>query len=289
MWTEGGTDMIDQDTKFVIVGLGVLGGSYAQVLSSKGYHVTGIDIDEETISFALEKGWIEKGGSDPSLAADGDIVVCALYPHIFLEWLEKNAHYLKKGCILTDVTGVKEKIISAVNQKLPEYVEFVSCHPMAGRESRGIHYADSSRFKDANFIIVPSFRNTAEGIATARQLAEILGFTRISELTAEEHDRMIGFLSQLTHVIAVSLMNVSDNTHLVSYTGDSFRDLTRIAKINEDMWPELFILNKENLIREIHEFIGEMNDFCNLIEKEDTAAMKQKMMISTERRKKFDR
>ena len=100
---------------------------------------------------------------------------------------------------------------------------------------------------------------------------------------------MIGFLSQLTHVIAVSLMNVSDNTHLVSYTGDSFRDLTRIAKINEDMWPELFILNKENLIREIHEFVGEMNDFCNLIEKEDTAAMKQKMMISTERRKKFDR
>lgn len=281
--------MIDQDTKFAIVGLGVLGGSYAQVLSSAGYHVTGIDVDSETLSYALKQKWIKTGGTDASLVKDADIVVCALYPHVFEEWIKENSHYLKKGCILTDVTGVKEKIIARINALLSESVEFIACHPMAGRESRGIHFADSSRFKDANFIIVPTEKNTENAIATARQLAKILGFTRISELSAAEHDRMIGFLSQLTHVIAVSLMNVSDNTHLVSYTGDSFRDLTRIAKINEDMWPELFILNKENLIREIQEFVGEMNDFCELIEKEDFDAMKQKMIISTERRKKFDR
>lgn len=281
--------MIDKNTKFVIVGLGVLGGSYAQVLSASGYHVTGVDIDADTVSYALEQGWIKKGGADTSLVKDADIVVCALYPHVFEEWIRENGHYLKKGCILTDVTGVKEKIIARINALLPLNVEFIACHPMAGRESRGIHFADSSRFKDANFIIVPTEKNTEIAIDTARQLAEILGFTRISELSAAEHDRMIGFLSQLTHVIAVSLMNVSDSTHLVSYTGDSFRDLTRIAKINEDMWPELFILNKENLIREIQEFVGEMNDFCDLIEKEDFDAMKQKMIISTERRKKFDK
>ena len=99
---------------------------------------------------------------------------------------------------------------------------------------------------------------------------------------------MIGFLSQLTHVIAVSLMNASDNTHLKEYTGDSFRDLTRIAKINEDMWPELFILNKENLIHEIRVFTDEMNAFAKLIEEEDVDTMKQKMIISTQRRKQFD-
>lgn len=281
--------MIDKNTTFAIVGLGVLGGSYAQVLSASGYHVTGIDIDTETVSYALQQGWIEKGSENAEDVKDADIVVCALYPHVFEEWIKENGHYLKKGCILTDVTGVKEKIISRINALLPEEVEFIACHPMAGRESRGIHFADSSRFKDANFIIVPSDKNSPEAVSVARQLAKILGFTRISELSAEEHDKMIGFLSQLTHVIAVSLMNVSDNTHLVSYTGDSFRDLTRIAKINEDMWPELFILNKENLIREIQDFIDEMNDFCTLIEKEDYDAMKQKMIISTKRRKKFDR
>ncbi|MGM9942392.1 MAG: prephenate dehydrogenase [Bulleidia sp.] len=281
--------MIDNSTVFAIVGLGVLGGSYAQVLSEKGYHVIGIDIDSDTVDYALEKHWIEEGGSDPSLVKTADIVVCALYPHVFVNWIEQNASLLKKGCLLTDVTGVKEKIIAEINARLPEYVEFIACHPMAGRESRGIHFADSSRFHNANFIIVPTENNSEEAVSTAHQLAEILGFTKISKLSAEEHDRMIGFLSQLTHVMAVSLMNVSDNTHLAEYTGDSFRDLTRIAKINEDMWPELFILNKDNLIREIHAFTDEMLAFAKLIENEDVDTMKEKMIQSTERRKKFDR
>lgn len=281
--------MIDNSTIFAIVGLGVLGGSYAQVLSDKGYHVIGVDIDSDTIRYALDNRWIEKGGSDPALVKTADIVVCALYPHVFVKWIEDNSQYLKEGCLLTDVTGVKEKIIAEINDRLPEHVEFIACHPMAGRESRGIHFADSSRFHNANFIIVPGENNSEQAVDTAHQLAEILGFTKISKLSAAEHDQMIGFLSQLTHVMAVSLMNVSDNTHLAEYTGDSFRDLTRIAKINEDMWPELFVLNKENLIREIHAFTDEMLAFAKLIENEDMDTMKQKMIISTERRKKFDK
>lgn len=281
--------MIDNSTIFAIVGLGVLGGSYAQVLSDQGYHVIGVDIDSDTIRYALDNRWIEKGGSNPALVKTADIVVCALYPHVFVKWIEDNSQYLKEGCLLTDVTGVKEKIIAEINDRLPEHVEFIACHPMAGRESRGIHFADSSRFHNANFIIVPTDHNSEQAVDTAHQLAEILGFTKISKLSAAEHDQMIGFLSQLTHVMAVSLMNVSDNTHLAEYTGDSFRDLTRIAKINEDMWPELFVLNKENLIREIHAFTDEMLAFAKLIENEDMDTMKQKMIISTERRKKFDK
>lgn len=281
--------MIDNSTVFAIVGLGVLGGSYAQVLSDQGYHVIGVDIDSDTIRYALDNRWIEKGGSDPALVKTADIVVCALYPHVFVKWIEDNSQYLKEGCLLTDVTGVKEKIIAEINDRLPEHVEFIACHPMAGRESRGIHFADSSRFHNANFIIVPTDHNSEQAVDTAYQLAQILGFTKISKLSAAEHDQMIGFLSQLTHVMAVSLMNVSDNTHLAEYTGDSFRDLTRIAKINEDMWPELFVLNKENLIREIHAFTDEMLAFAKLIENEDMDTMKQKMIISTERRKKFDK
>lgn len=281
--------MIKPSTKFAVIGLGVLGGSYVQALSQKGYYCIGIDVDETALTYAKEKHWIQEGSTDSSLVKEVDIVVSALYPHTFVEWVKTNQKYMKAGVLLTDVTGIKREIIHDINHELRSDVEFIACHPMAGKEFKGIQYADAQRFANANFIIVPTEKNTNGAIQTVHQMAEILGFTKISELSAEDHDRMIGFLSQLTHVIAVSLMNVSDNTHLVDYTGDSFRDLTRIAKINEDMWPELFILNKDNLIREINEFSDELLRFRNLLEKEDTQGMKAKMIQSTERRKKFDR
>jgi prephenate dehydrogenase len=281
--------MINEKTKFAVIGLGVLGGSYVQALSRKGYACIGVDIDEAALQYAKDKNWIMEGSQDASVIQDADIIVSALYPHTFAQWVKENQKYMKPGAVLTDVTGIKREIIKDINAELRNDVEFIACHPMAGKEFKGIQYADANRFANANFIIVPTEKNTKEAVATAHQLAEILGFTKISELTAEEHDRMIGFLSQLTHVIAVSLMNVSDNTHLVDYTGDSFRDLTRIAKINEDMWPELFILNKDNLIREINEFSDELLRFRNLLETEDVEGMKKKMIQSTERRKKFDK
>jgi prephenate dehydrogenase len=281
--------MIESDTVFAIVGLGVLGGSYIQALSKKGYKCIGIDIDEEAVQYAMKNHWIAAGGTDSSLVQKADIIVSCLYPHVFVQWVKENQKYFKAGALLSDVTGIKREIIRDINAELREDVEFIACHPMAGKEFKGIQYADAARFANANFIIVPTAENTPEAIASAHQLAEILGFTKISQLTAAEHDRMIGFLSQLTHVIAVSLMNVSDNTHLVDYTGDSFRDLTRIAKINEDMWPELFELNKDNLIREINEFSQELLRFRDLLAENDTEGMKEKMIQSTERRKKFDK
>ena len=281
--------MIDTKTKFAIIGLGVLGGSYIQALSRRGYACIGVDVDEEAIQTALQKHWITQGSTVPSVVKDADVIVSALYPHVFVQWVRENQKYFKSGALLSDVTGVKREVIRDINAELRDDVEFIACHPMAGKEFKGIQYADADRFANANFIIVPTQKNTPEAVQTAHQLAEILGFTKISELTAEEHDRMIGFLSQLTHVIAVSLMNVSDNTHLVDYTGDSFRDLTRIAKINEDMWPELFILNKDNLIREINEFSDELLRFRDMLAEEDVEGMKKKMIQSTERRKKFDK
>jgi prephenate dehydrogenase len=281
--------MIEADTVFAIVGLGVLGGSYIQALSKKGYACIGIDIDASAIQYAKQNHWITEGGTDSALVQKADIIVSCLYPHVFVQWVKENQKYFKAGALLSDVTGIKREIIRDINAELREDVEFIACHPMAGREFKGIQYADAARFANANFIIVPTSENTPEAIASAHQLAEILGFTKISQLTAAEHDRMIGFLSQLTHVIAVSLMNVSDNTHLVDYTGDSFRDLTRIAKINEDMWPELFELNKDNLIREINEFSQELLRFRDLLAENDTEGMKEKMIQSTERRKKFDK
>ena len=280
--------MISKDTKITIVGLGLLGGSYAQGLSEAGCQVTGIDIDPQAIQYAKEQGWITEGGTDPELVSGSGIVISALYPKTFIEWVGKYQHLFSSGTILTDVTGVKRNVIREINAILRPDVEYIAAHPMAGRESQGIHFADCTRFHQANYIIVPTAANTERAIQTARDIAEALQFRYIGILTPEEHDNMIGFVSQLSHVIAVSLMNVTDCTDLVKYTGDSFRDLTRIASINENLWPELFLQNQDYLLAEIDAFVKEMQDFRNLLEAADVEGMKQKMITSTIRRKAFD-
>ncbi|MBQ6654747.1 MAG: prephenate dehydrogenase [Erysipelotrichaceae bacterium] len=281
--------MIEKSTKIAIIGLGLLGGSYAQGLSLAGYQVKGLDIDEQAVRQAGKNGWIVAGGNDPSLISDCDIVISALYPRDFVSWVNSNQQYLRTGAILSDVTGIKRMVISEINAILRSDVEFIACHPMAGRESRGIAYADSSQFENSNFIIVPTEENSQRAIDTAKDIASILKFGRISVLDAERHDQIIGFVSQLCHVIAVSLMNISDDPMLIDYTGDSFRDLTRIANINEDLWPQLFIANKDNLSREIDAPTEQLNQLKEYIVEEDVSAMRELMIRVSERRKKFDR
>ncbi len=281
--------MIDKNAAIAIIGLGLLGGSYAQGFSQAGYQVIGIDVDASAIQQARQNGWITDGSNDPALIEQCDLVISALYPQTFVDWVRENRIHFKKGAILSDVTGVKRMVISQINHLLPSEVEFIAAHPMAGRESRGIEYADSSQFSNANFIIVPTATNSERAIQTARDIAQILGFSRISILDPDEHDRIIGFVSQLCHVIAVSLMNISEDPRLVEYTGDSFRDLTRIANINEQLWPQLFIANKDNLIAQIDNLISQMSVMRQCILMDDVNQMKKLMKQASERRKKFDR
>lgn len=281
---------ISKENKILIVGLGLLGGSYAMALTKAGYSVSALTRSPETIQYALQAGMIEKGDTkiDGNLIGEADIVIFGLYPTTLLDWIAANQQYFKPGALLTDVTGVKSSIVPKIQDMLREDVEFIGCHPMAGKESSGVKNSDPEIFKPANFIITPTERNTKEAVETCYELAEILGFTRVSELSIQEHDEMIGFLSQLTHVIAVSLMTCNDSQELVKYTGDSFRDLTRIAKINEKMWSELFLLNKEELLSQIDRFSGELTAFRNMLAEEDRAGMEEKMKLSTQRRHQFD-
>ena len=168
-------------------------------------------------------------------------------------------------------------------------IEFIASHPMAGREVSGVENSDDRIFRDANFIVTPTEKNTAEAIDWCRSLGKILGFRRISVLSPEKHDEMIGFLSQLTHCIAVSLMTCNDSEHLADYTGDSFRDLTRIARINENMWSELFILNKDVLLEQMDRFADEFKEMRDMLSNNDAAGLRNKMRLSTRRRALFDR
>ena len=168
-------------------------------------------------------------------------------------------------------------------------VEYIAAHPMAGRERSGVEFADKNVFLGANYIVTPTEKNSLEAIKLCKSLGEELGFLRISELSPEQHDEMIAFLSQLTHIIAVTLMNCNDSDGLEKYTGDSFRDLTRIAKINDRMWSELFLMNKDALLTEMDRFIDEFTEFRSYLANEDGKKMREKMRSSSARRSLFDK
>ena len=278
-------------SNILIVGLGLMGGSYAKALTRLGFHVTALARRQETIDYAVSHGIIAGGsaGVDPALVGSADAVIFALYPGVFKDWIRDNQHLLRPGAMLTDVTGVKRCIVYDIQAMLRPDVEFIAAHPMAGREVYGVENSDDRIFHEANYIVTPTDKNTPEAIEWCKSLGRILGFRKVSVLSPEEHDEMIGFLSQLTHCIAVSLMTCSDNRHLVDYTGDSFRDLTRIARINDAMWSELFLLNKDALLAQMDLFAKEFNELRNLLAEEDMDGLREKMRLSTTRRAWFDR
>lgn len=278
------------DSHIVIVGLGLMGGSYAKALTRLGYHVSAIDLDPDAVAFALGQGIIEKGAvlPNPEILGEADAVIFALYPTAFREWIDTNQDLLKPGALLTDVTGVKSCVVYDIQAMLRPDLEFIAAHPMAGREVSGVRNADDRIFLNANYIVTPTEKNTSAAIEWCKALGRLLGCRKISVLSPEEHDRMIGFVSQLTHCIAVALMTCSDNTHLVDYTGDSFRDLTRIARINEKMWSELFLLNQDELISQMDRFIAELKDIRDLLSEHDREGLMEKMRLSTLRRGYFD-
>ncbi len=283
--------MLTKDKKILIVGLGLIGGSYAEGFTRKGYEVGAITRSRKSVDFALEKGIIASGTTEVTrdYVSRFDIIIFALYPHIFIEWLEKYQDYIKPGALLTDVTGVKVSVVYKVQEMLRGDLEFIGAHPMAGREVYGVENADCRIFNGANYIVTPTGANTPEAIETCRQIGEVLGFARISQLSPESHDEMIGFLSQLTHCIAVALMNCKESHHLVDFTGDSFRDLTRIARINEEMWSELFLLNRDELLSQMDLFTEEFAKLRDAVRDGDTDTLKRMMQTSTLRRSYFDK
>ncbi len=279
------------NTNILIVGLGLLGGSYARALKKKGYHVEAITKEQSSVDFALREGIIDAGSTqvDAAMLERAELVIFALYPHVFIEWIRENQQFFHPGTVLTDVTGVKGSVVHEIQGMLRADVEFIAAHPMAGKEVYGVENSDDRIFENANYIVVPTEKNTEEAIALCEELGRELGFKTVSRLSPEEHDEMIAYLSQLTHCIAVTLMCCHDNEHLVKYTGDSFRDLTRIAKINDAMWSELFMMNKEDLLAEMDLFIEKFSELRNDLENDKIDEMRAMMRLSTARRKLFDR
>ena len=282
---------LKKTTKILIVGLGVIGGGYAAALTEAGYNVSAITKEAADLDYALGHGIVKRGAAypDPELISEAELIISALYPTVFVEWVEEHCHLFREGAVITDVSGVKGAVVERVQSMLRDDLEFVPTHPMAGRESSGVEFSDPSVFRGANYIITPTEKNSREGLKLAAELGRVLGFDKVTELTPAEHDEIIAFISQLTHVIAVSLMASRKTDGLERYTGDSFRDLTRIAKINDRMWAELFNLNREALLSEIDSFAETLSDFRSMLAEGDTDGMRMMMRMATKRRQAFDK
>ena len=283
--------IVDVSKKILIVGLGLLGGSYARALRRFGFHISAVTREQSSIDYALREGIIDRGTTElnADIIGEADLVIFALYPHVFVEWIEQNQALLKSGALITDVTGVKRGVVSKVQGILRDDVEFIAAHPMPGREVSGVENSTDKMFIGANYIVTPTDKNTPEAIETCVELGKLLGFANVAVISPEEHDEMIGFLSQLTHCIAVTLMTCNDKEDMEKFTGDSFRDLTRIARINDLMWSELFLENRDVLLEQMDMFMDKFSSLRSMLASGDVDGMREMMRLSTERRALFDK
>lgn len=276
--------------RIVIVGLGVVGGGYAMALKEAGYtEVYGIDNNIETLRKAKSLGIIKEGYTDEKeIIKIADLIVLAVYPNLVKKFIINNKEDFQDGAIITDVTGIKQLFIDEITSILPKNIDFVFAHPMAGREKKGIDYATNKVFKGANFLITVTDNNKAENLELIENLAYKMGFKNVKKICPKYHDEMIAFTSQLPHALAVALINSDvEGRNTGEFIGDSYRDLTRIANINEALWSQLFLGNKENLLKAIYNFEEELDKIKNCLEHEDKEALQNLFIKSSLRREKL--
>ena len=276
--------------KILIVGLGVIGGGYAMALKEAGYNeVYGIDTNEETLKKAKEMKIIKEGFTrEDEIISEMDLIILAIYPNLVKDFIVKNKNKFKENALITDVTGIKQLFINDIVEILPQNIDFVFAHPMAGRENKGIDYATNKVFQGANFLIVETKKNKEENIRKIENLAKEMGFKHIKRTTPAFHDEMIAFTSQLPHVLAVALTNSDiENRNTGEFIGDSYRDLTRIANMNEKLWSLLFLGNKKNLLEAMNNFEAEFDKIKKCIEENDEKNLQKLFIKSTIRREQL--
>ena len=275
-----------------IVGLGVIGGSFAMAFKEAGFEdVYAVDLNKESIEKAKNMGIIKDGSDNAKQFLEiADLVIICIYPRIIKDFMMENRNNFKDGAIVTDVAGIKGTLIKQLDDIIPDNIDFIFGHPMAGRENKGIDHATAECYKGANYLLIDTERNDDDNVLILQAIIYKLGFKRIIRISYGFHDQIIAFTSHLPHVMAVSLIN-SDvearNTEI--YMGGSYRYATRLADINEDLWTELFLGNKENLLEVIDDFMAEMGRFREDLAKGDRVALNKRLKRATKRRRRLNK
>lgn len=267
-----------ENKNVTVIGLGMMGGAIAEALRAQNpAHISAYDINQEILEEALKDNVIDYGTTREEdlrkVLEDSDLVYICLYPVAATEFVNSNMPYFKSGATITDIIGIKSPTIAAIEPNLREDINYIPGHPMAGSEKEGYGSAGAEIFDNRNYVLVPLESNDREAINNLKEVISAMGFSNIVETTAIEHDKKIAFTSQLCHIIASALVDSEDDLTITDYEGGSFGDLTRIAMINAPMWTEIFIENKDLLLKEIDEFEESMKKLKALIESSDSEGL----------------
>lgn len=274
--------------RFCIVGLGLIGGSFAKALrKEKAGAIYAVDVNEAALKEALKDGVIDEGDRDGRrFLSETDILIICLDGDVEMRWIAGHADDFPRGLLLTDVAGIKRDMPERIQALLPEGVEFLAGHPMAGREGAGYAMADASIFKGANYLLVPTEKNSDSAVERVTQLAKKLGCAAVTAMDSRRHDALISYVSHLPHALATALINSdSFQDDVKRAAAGSFRDATRVADINDASWAKLFMENRDNLLREIHRFQSSLSRLSCALERGDEAVVRTFLKEAGERKR----
>lgn len=268
-----------------ICGLGLIGGSLAKAISARTLHtVIGYNRTRAVSEEALSIGAIQQIG-EPKDLAKADIVIMGLYPGATINFVKENLQYFKEGAILVDTCGIKTEVCEALGALTKDTsIRFIGGHPMAGIEHSGFAYTFPELFDGASMILCPEYCSDEKAVETVSKLCRDIGFGRITISTAEHHDKVIAFTSQLAHVVSSAYVHGEYATEHSGFSAGSFRDMTRVARLNADMWTELFYENAENLSAVIGELVTNLQKFKNALDTNDRESMHKLLADGNERK-----
>ena len=279
-----------RDLTFAIVGLGLIGGSYSKALRNlKVRKILGMDISHGIARACLNANMIDEiVEADGSNLKEADVIICSVYPEAIVGFVRQNVQNFAEGVLMTDATGVKGTMPQDIQALLPESCEFISGHPMAGRQGSGLGMSDAAIFNNSNYIIVPTEKNSPEAVHWLEEFAKALGCARSVKVSTEDHDKIIAYTSDLPHITAVALVNsASYNENTQYFIAGGFRDATRVADINPDLWSDLFLSNRANVIAEIENYQNQLERWKKAIENNDRETLKEIMREAGPRRRQL--
>lgn len=274
-----------------IVGMGLIGGSYAHALRKAGVKkLIGVDLNQDVLAKAQNLGIIDVGLTcGEEVLREAELIICAVYPAAVLKFIAANVKYFREDVIVTDATGIKGDLLPQVDSLLKKQMDFVSGHPMAGREGSGLEQASAEIFLGSNYIVVARPQNQPANVEIIKSLACLIGCGKIVEVTPQEHDEIIAYTSNLPHAVAVALMNSqSMQANTKYFIAGSFRDATRVADINADLWAELFLFNRKNVVKELDKLQLELNKWREALVIEDVKQLKTMMQDAAQKRREMN-
>lgn len=271
--------------KVGIVGLGLIGGSMAKSIKARtGHTVYGIARSEETLMMARMCGAIDAPLTDENLP-QCDLILVAIRPGAAIEWVRRHAALISKSAMLVDLCGVKRVVVDAIAPIAEQYgFAYIGGHPMAGKERGGFTSSSEDLYVGASMILTPDKRTDMQLLETLKAFFLDLGFAGLTFSDPEEHDRIIAFTSQLAHIVSSAYVKSPEAQRRRGFSAGSFRDMTRVARLDEDMWTELFLADADYLTKELAILIQNLTDYLDVLEAGD--AEKLRAMLKDGREKK---